>query len=70
MMNRIAERGEWVPQATRRGPCRKSSTMDCEYTTEEITFMKAMDQYKRDNHRPFPTASDILAVIHALGYRK
>jgi hypothetical protein len=32
--------------------------------------MKAMDQYKRDNRRPFPTWSEVLEVLHALGYRK
>jgi len=33
-------------------------------------FMKAMDQYKRDNRRPFPTWSEVLEVLRALGYRK
>ena len=32
--------------------------------------MKAMDQYKRDNCRPFPTWSEVLEVLRALGYRK
>jgi hypothetical protein len=32
--------------------------------------MKAMDQYKRDNRRPFPTWSEVLEVLFALGYRK
>ena len=32
--------------------------------------MKAMDQYKRDNRRPFPTWSEVLEVLRALGYRK
>jgi hypothetical protein len=40
------------------------------YTEEEITFMKAMDRYKRDHRRPFPTWSEVLRVLHALGYRR
>ena len=32
--------------------------------------MKAIDQYKRDNRRPFPTWSEVLEVLRALGYRK
>jgi hypothetical protein len=32
--------------------------------------MKAMDQYKRANRRPFPTWSEVLEVLHSLGYRK
>jgi hypothetical protein len=46
------------------------TTCEREYTDEEIEFMKAMDQYKRDNRRPFPTWSEVLEVLYALGYRK
>jgi len=46
------------------------TTCERDYTDEEILFMKAMDQYKRDNRRPFPTWSEVLEVLHALGYRK
>ena len=41
-----------------------------EYTPAEIEFMKAMDQFKRDNQRPFPTWKEVLGVMLALGYRK
>jgi hypothetical protein len=46
------------------------TTCEREYTNDEIEFMKAMDQYKRDNRRPFPTWSEVLEVLQALGYRK
>jgi hypothetical protein len=46
------------------------TTCERDYNDEEIAFMKAMDQYKRDNRRPFPTWSEVLEVLHALGYRK
>jgi len=37
---------------------------------EQFEFLLAIDQYKRDNARPFPTWTEVLDVIHALGYRK
>src|SRR6476660_6141924 len=41
------------------------TTCERDYTDEEIAFMKAMDQYKRDNRRPFPTWSEVLEVLAA-----
>ncbi len=46
------------------------TTCERDYSGDEIEFMKAMDQYKRDNRRPFPTWSEVLEVLRALGYRK
>ncbi len=46
------------------------TTCEKDYSDEEIVFMKAMDQYKRVNRRPFPTWSEVLEVLRALGYRK
>jgi hypothetical protein len=46
------------------------TTCERDYNEDEIVFMKAMDQYKRANRRPFPTWSEVLEVLYALGYRK
>jgi hypothetical protein len=46
------------------------TTCERDYTEGEIAFMRAMDQYKRDNRRPFPTWSEVLEVLYSLGYRK
>lgn len=46
------------------------TTCERDYTDDEILFMKAMDQYKRENRRPFPTWSEVLEVLRALGYRR
>src|SRR5262249_14642514 len=46
------------------------TTCERDYNDDEILFMKAMDQYKRANRRPFPTWSEVLEVLHVLGYRK
>jgi hypothetical protein len=65
-----------VAQDRRKGERRERrrqvdpTTCERDYDDEEIVFMKAMDQYKRDNRRPFPTWSEVLEVVRALGYRK
>src|SRR6266404_2745573 len=46
------------------------TTRERDYNNEEIEFMKSMDQYKRENRRPFPTWSEVLEVLRAMGYRK
>ena len=46
------------------------TTCERDYSDDETDFMKAMDRYKRDNRRPFPTWSEVLEVIRSLGYRK
>ena len=46
------------------------TTCERDYSDDEIAFMKAMDQYKRANRRPFPTWSEVLEVLLSLGYRK
>lgn len=63
-----------IPTATRPGPrrrrCIDPTTCERDYGPAEIEFMRAMDQYKRVNHRPFPTWSEVLEVIRSLGYVK
>lgn len=46
------------------------TTCERDYSDDETEFMKAMDRYKRENRRPFPTWSEVLEVLRALGYRK
>jgi hypothetical protein len=37
---------------------------------EQFEFLMAIDEYKRKNTRPFPTGTEVLEVIKALGYRR
>lgn len=37
---------------------------------EQLDFIKAIDEYKRVNHRPFPTWTEVLDVLLYLGYRR
>jgi len=59
----------------RRGPGRRRSderrsAEEGEMTDEQFELVMAINEYKRVNKRPFPTWTEILDVIHALGYRK
>lgn len=59
----------------RRGPGRRRTEFskaaeEGEMTPEQFLFIKAIDAYKRVNHRPYPTWTEVLEVIRKLGYRK
>ena len=41
-----------------------------DYSYDEVEFMQALDEYKRKSKRMFPTCSEILEVLHKLGYTK
>jgi hypothetical protein len=45
-------------------------TSERDYSQEEFVFLKAMQDYKHTNRRPFPTLSEMLEILHSLGYRK
>lgn len=46
------------------------TTCERDYSSDEIEFMNALDTYKRENGRMFPTCSEILEVFLSLGYVK
>jgi hypothetical protein len=46
------------------------TTCERDYTSDEIEFMSAIEQYKRLNGRMFPTCSEVLEVLKSLGYEK
>ena len=58
-----------------RGPGKRltderKSAEEGQMSDEQYEFLMAIDEYKRTNTRPFPTWTEILEVIKALGYRK
>ena len=60
-----------LDEAARRGRRASSSAvLNDSYTDDEREFMCAVDDYKRKHGRPFPTCSEVLAVLVSLGYRK
>ena len=46
------------------------TTCERDYNNEEMEFMQAIEGYKREFRRPFPTWSEILEVVKAMGYRR
>ena len=59
----------------RRGPGRRrtddrKAAEEGQMSEEQFEFLMAIDEYKRKNARPFPTWTEVLEVIQALGYRK
>ena len=44
------------------------TTCERDYSSDEIEFMRALDDYKRTSGRMFPTCSEILEVVRSLGY--
>ena len=59
----------------RRGPGRRRSderraAEEGQMSDEQFDFIMAIDEYKRANARPFPTWTEILEIMRALGYRK
>ena len=41
-----------------------------DYTDDERVFLMAMERYKRERRRPYPTWREVLHVLLSLGYRK
>lgn len=67
----IHEKHEVVDQRkTERRRQIDPTTCERDYSDQEIDFMKAMDDYKRRSGRQFPTWSEVLEVLHSMGYRK
>ncbi|MCP4455131.1 MAG: hypothetical protein GY809_27020 [Planctomycetes bacterium] len=59
----------------RRGPGRRrsedrKSAEEGNMSDEQFEFLMAIDDYKRLNDRPFPTWTEVLEVVKAIGYSK
>jgi hypothetical protein len=46
------------------------TTCEREYTRAEMEFLHAMQEYKQRSGRMFPTWSEVLEVLKALGYER
>lgn len=74
----LGRNGRVIPVATKRltRPANKKrrhvdpTTTECQYNAEQMAFMQAIEDYKKQYRRPFPTWSEVLEIVHALGYRK
>ncbi len=59
----------------RRGPGRRrteerKSAEEGQMTDEQFEFLMAVEEYKKANAKLFPTWTEVLEVIKAMGYRK
>lgn len=59
----------------RRGPGRRRSDFrksaeEGEMTGEQFEFVMAIEMYKKVNKRLYPTWTEVLEVLHQIGYRK
>ena len=59
----------------RRGPGRRRSddrrsAEEGEMTDEQFEFIMAINEYKKVNKRPFPSWTEVLDILRALGYRR
>lgn len=62
----VRERREKVERRRQIDP----TTCERDYSQDEVDFMNAMNDYKRRSGRQFPTWSEVLEVLRAMGYRK
>ena len=46
------------------------TTCERDYSADDVDFMNAMDEYKRIAGRTFPTWSEVLEVVRAIGYER
>ncbi len=46
------------------------TTFEKQYTDDELEFMNAMQRFKVQTGKSFPSHGEVLRVAHSLGYRK
>jgi hypothetical protein len=46
------------------------TTFEKQYTDDELEFMNAVQQFKTQSGKPFPSHGDVLRIAARLGYRK
>ncbi len=72
---RRADRREDTGLERRRGPGRRRSddrrsAEEGEMSGQQFEFVMAIETYKKVNKRLYPTWTEVLEVLHQLGYRK
>jgi hypothetical protein len=65
-----ARRAGLASRASLRRRCIDPTTSERDYSADEIEFMNAMETYKLQSGRMFPTWSEALEVLKHLGYQK
>ncbi|MFM1871253.1 MAG: hypothetical protein RL398_675 [Planctomycetota bacterium] len=58
-----------APKATKRS-AKRSAPRLADVDAEVLEFIAALDRFKEENRRPFPSWSEVLTVVKALGYTR
>jgi hypothetical protein len=71
----VLDRPRLVPAPERRAKKERRrridpTTFEKQYTDDELEFMNAMQRFKVQSGRLFPSHGDVLKVAFSLGYRK
>ena len=48
----------------------RSRTNATDISDDVLEFVRAIDDFKRENNKPFPTWTEILPIVRDLGYTK
>jgi hypothetical protein len=49
---------------------RKVTRFSAPVNEDELEFIQAIDRFKRQHGRPFPSWSEVLTILKSLGYSK
>lgn len=65
-----ARKGPSKGRKPRKASPRSTPATDVEVDAEVLEFIEAIDRYRKERSRPFPSWSEVLHVLRSLGYRK
>ncbi|MEM9802923.1 MAG: hypothetical protein AAGA20_21540 [Planctomycetota bacterium] len=57
-------------KASKSTPSAGGTRKPDEMPADVLEFIQAIDDYKRNENRPFPTWSEILDIVKSLGYER
>lgn len=55
---------------TASGKTSFAADLGADYDADEVDFLRAMDEYILTRRRPFPTFTEVLAVLKSQGWRR
>jgi hypothetical protein len=64
------QRRERPPATKRDAGVERAAPQVAEVDAEALEFIEAIDRFKKQNGRPFPSWSEVLLVLRQLGYRR
>jgi hypothetical protein len=65
-----ALRANQARHASRRRRLIDPATCERDYSVDELEFLRAMETFKRERGRSYPSWNEVLQVIHGLGYQR